>query len=166
MAWLKKLFKGSKKSKENNAGSQLARNLNSLYDEICMVSERMQNCNNDFIQTLHEKFEDDERYKDFKTAVLSTCYTVIQDESNLNEYISDLDQETEKISQIFKEALDEFDDGKEFWKVLAETGGQDRFAEVSEAFWAEHFLTAQRFVLGAWRAKQRGDSLYIYKGPE
>jgi len=166
MAWLKTLFKGSKESKENRVGSQLARNLSSLYDEICIVSERMQNCNNDFIQTLHEKFEDDERYKNFKTAVLSTCYTVIQDEPNLNEYISDLDHEIEKISRIVQEALNEFDDGKDFWKALAEIGGQDRFAEVSEAFWAEHFLTAQRFVLGAWRAKQKGDSLYIYKGPE
>ena len=166
MAWLKNHFKCFKESKENRAGTQLARNLNSLYDEICMVSERMQNCNNDFIQTLHEKFEDDERYKIFKIAVLSTCYTVIQDESNLNQYISDLDQEIKRISRIFEEALNQFDDGEDFWKALAETGGQNRFAEVSEAFWAEHFLTAQRFVLGAWRAKQKGDSLYIYKGPK
>jgi hypothetical protein len=166
MAWLKKLFKSSKDTKEKRAGSQLAQNLNSIYDEICMVSERMRNCNSEFIQTLHDKFEGDERYKKFKTAVLSTCFTVIQDESNINEYINDLDQEIEKISRIIKEALNEFDDGKDFWKALAETGGQDRFAQVSEAFWAEHFLTAQRFVLGAWRAKQKGDSLYSYKGPE
>ena len=157
MGWLKKLFKSSKESKENSLKSQLAKDLSSLYDEICMVSERMQNCNNDFVQTLHEKFEDDERYKSFKTAVLSTCWTVIQDEPNLNAYISNLDLEIEKISEIVQKAIREFDDGIDFWKALAESAGQDRFAEVSEAFWAEHFLTAQRFVLGAWRAKQKGD---------
>jgi len=147
-------------------GSQLAQNLRSLYDEILIVSERMQNCNNDFVQTLHEKFEDDKRYKNFKTAVLSTCWTVIQDEPNLNTYVTDLDQEIEKMNKIVQEAIQEFDDGIDFWKALAEYDGQDRFAEVSEAFWAEHFLSAQRFVLGAWRAKQKGDPLYIYKGPE
>ena len=161
-----KLFKGSKDTKKNSVGTQLARNLSSLYNEICIVSEKMQNCNNDFIQMLHEKFEDDKNYKNFKTAVLSTCYTVIQDETNLNEYINDLDKEIVKISSIVQNALNEFDDEKDFWKILAETGGQDRFNEVSEAFWTEHFLTAQRFVLGAWRVKQKGDSSYIYKGLE
>jgi len=151
------LIKSSKESKENNRGSQLAKDLSSLYDEISLVSERMQNCNNDFIQKLHEKFEDDEKYRNFKTAVLSICWTVIQDEPNLSAYISDLDQEIEKLNEIVQEAIQGFDDGVDFWKALAEYSGQDRFAEVSETFWAEHFLTAQRFVLGAWRAKQKGD---------
>jgi len=166
MGWLKKLFKSSKEPRENNRGSQLAKDLSSLYNEIYIVSERMQNCNIDFIQTLHEKFEDDEKYKDFKTAVLSICWTVIQDEPNLSAYIRDLDQEIEKMSEIVREAIQGFDDGLDFWKALAEYAGQDRFAEVSEAFWAEHFLTAQRFVLGAWKAKQKDDPRYVYKGPE
>ena len=166
MGWLKKLFKSTKKSRKNNRGSQLAKDLNILYGEISLVSERMQNCNNDFIQKLHEKFEDNEKYKNFKTAVLSICWTVIQDEPNLNAYISDLDQEIEKLNEIVQEAIQGFDDGVDFWKALVEYAGQDRFTEVSEAFWAEHFLTAQRFVLGAWTAKQKGDPRYIYKGPK
>jgi hypothetical protein len=166
MSWLTKLFKSSKESRENKRDSQLAKDLRGLYDEISLVSERMQNCNNDFIQSLHEEFEDDEKYKNFRTAVLSICWTVIQDEPNLSAYISDLDQEIEKLSEIVQEAIQEFDDGVDFWKALAENAGQDRFTEISEAFWAEHFLTAQRFVLGAWRAKKKGDPQYIYKGPE
>lgn len=166
MGWLKILFKGSKKSKEDKAERQLARDLSALYDEISIVSERMQSCNSGFVQSLHEKFEDDERYKDFKTAVLSTCYTVIQDEPNFNGYIKDLDQEIEKMSNIVQHAIQQFDDGVDFWKALAEKAGQERFAQVSEAFWTEHFLTAQRFVLGSWRAKKKGDPLYAYKGPE
>lgn len=166
MGWLKKLFRSSEESRENNQGSQLAKDLSSLYDEISLVSERIQSCNSDFIQNLHEKFEKDKKYKNFKAAVLSICWTVIQDEPNLSAYIIDLDQEIEKLNGIVQEAIKGFDDGIDFWKALAENAGQDRFAEISEAFWAEHFLTAQRFVLGAWIAKQKGDPLYIYKGPE
>ena len=166
MGWLRKLFNSSKESRENKHGSQLAKDLSNLYDEISLVSERMQSCNNDFIQSLHEKFEDDEKYKNFKIAVLSICWTVIQDEPNLSDYISDLDQEIEKLNEVVQKAIQEFDDGVDFWKALAENAGQGRFAEISEAFWAEHFLAAQRFVLGAWRAKEKGDPRYIYKGPE
>jgi len=146
---------------------QLAENLGVLYNEICLVSERMRGCNSDFIQGLHENFEDDKQYKNFKTAVLATCLTVLEEEeTDVAEYIRDLDQEIEKLGKIVRGAIEEFDDGRDLWMAMRRKAGDERFAEVSEAFWAEHFLTAQRFVLGAWRAKQKGDRLYMYKGPE
>ncbi len=149
-----------------NPKMTVAKELSVLYDEICSVSESMRNCNSQFIQQLHEQFEEDNKYKTFKVAVLATCYTVIQGNTPLDDYLRDLDSEITKLGDISHAAIEEFDDGIDLWKALSEKASKERFSEVSEAFWSEHFLTAQRFVLGSWKAKKRGDPLYMYKGPE
>ncbi len=143
-----------------------AKDLSVLYDEICVVSERMRNCNSEFIQQLHEHFEEDDRYKSFRVAVLATCCTVIREKRPLSDYLKRLDCEIAKLAEISHAAIDEFDDGVDFWKALSDKAPKEKYAEVMEAFWSEHFLVAQRFVLGARSAKQNGDPLYMYKGPE
>ena len=149
----------------NKMSLNLAKKLAGLYDQICVVSERMRNCNGEFIQKLHQAFEEDEKYKDFKTAVLATCITQITSGAELREYLKELDAEIDKISKEVHEAVDKYSYDPDPWEKLKVKGGEKYFETVSN-FYYEHFLTAQRFVLSAWLAKRRGDPLFMYKGPE
>lgn len=151
--------------KENKLSS-LGKELSLLYDQICWVSERMRHCNSEFIQDLHQQFEEDENYKDFKAAVLATCLTQILENKSLKKYLKEVDETIEKLHRIVKEAISEYEDKENIWEALLKNVGEKKYEEILTDFYDEHFLTAQRFVLGSWLAKKRGDPLYFYKGPE
>jgi len=150
----------------SNPMLSLGKELSFIYDQICFVSQRMKDCNSEFIQELHQQFEEDENYKDFKTAVLATCLTQILENKNLKKYLKELDRAIEKLHKTVKEALNKYESKEDPWKALLKDVGEEKYGEILTAFYDEHFLTAQRFVLGSWRAKKRGDPLYFYKGPE
>ena len=51
-----------RKIKMKSKSADLAKELNTLYEEVCMVSERMRECNSEFIQSIHPLFEKDKKY--------------------------------------------------------------------------------------------------------
>lgn len=154
---------------KNNSPDQmlsLSRELSLIYDQVCFISPRMRNCNSELIQELHRQFEEDDKYKDFKTAVLAVCMTQILENKNLKKYLKELDKTIDRLHKTVKEALGKYENEEQPWESFLKDVGEEKYIEILTAFYYEHFLTAQRFVLGAWRAKKRGDSLYFYKGPE
>lgn len=144
----------------------LAKELNILYDEICTVSERMRECNSEFVQNIHPLFERDKKYQEFKLAILSVCYTTIRAGVNLPKYLKEIDVAINKNSYRFHATILEYSKYKNPWKTMEKKLGEKKYLEVLEAFYYDHFLTAQRFMLGAWRAKRKGDPFYMFKGPE
>ncbi len=149
-----------------NSRLSLAKELSMLYDEICLVSEQMRSCNSDFIQMAHENFEEDEKYKSFRIAVLATCLTKIEEGNRLSDYLKELDVLREKLSENAHAVIDKYSESNDPWEDMRRDLGEEKYYEVLEDFYYDHFLIAQRFVLGSWLAKKRGDPLYMWKGLE
>ncbi len=139
--------------------------LSILYDEICLVSERMRNCNSPFIQTLNEMLEENKDYKIFKISVIASCMPYIEQETIIKR-IKELDKLIKEEGNKVRQAMKKYDDGKDFWESLREKASEKRNMEILLAFWAEHFSTAQRYLLSSWTAKQRNESAYMLRGGE
>ncbi|HZX50284.1 MAG TPA: hypothetical protein VFE94_04060 [Candidatus Paceibacterota bacterium] len=144
----------------------IARELNLLWNEICVVSERMRECNSDLVEDLYKSFEGDGQFKNFKVAVLASAYTKLKEEKDLKGYLKELDAIRDKMAEKAHSVLDRYTNADNPWDAIKKELGEEKYDETLEAFYHDHFLTAQRFIIGAWLAKKNGDSLYMYKGPE
>ena len=92
--------------------------------------------------------------------------TVIENGENLPKYLKEIDKTINKCANKIHSTILKYSKFKDPWKTMEKKLSKNQYLQTIEAFYWNHFLTAQRFVLGAWRAKKKGDTLYMYKGPE